>query len=1032
METLFGVPIGTLTAVLSVIFLIGAALFAVLALRNRVMFTVALRNIPRRRAQSLLIVVGLMLATVLFSASFGTGDTLAHSIRALALERIGMVDVLVFPGSSQAEGEYISDGTLAEVEAALEGQRVAGIMGVVQSPAAALSPSNSRSEPRVSVLGVDPSRMAGFDALLTAEGDALDVAALAEGDVYISTAVADGLDAEVGDRLHFFFSAIPTAVSVAGVYESGANPAGEESAVMVQDPLRRYLEHEGGYDYIAISAEGSLTGSAEETDAIVGALQSLVDADILRVEELKSDALEAADAVGGSLAAIFLIFGQFSIMAGILLIFLIFVMLAAERRRELGIMRAIGGQRAHVVRLFTFEGAAYSITAAAVGSVLGVAVGVVLTRAIGRVLSGFDIDITFAFRWQSLVLAFVLGMVTTFIVVLLAAGRTSALNIVRAVRDIPDPPGERPDFGGALREPYRRFFSGLGALARLRISGLRTATLGVSGAVFRAVWLSFGAGWGALVFGVLLILIGYGGKQLSTVMLGVSLALIGIPLILRHNFRLPDRPAYTSAGLLLVAWWLLPFDVVEQAFEGFNQGIEIFFLSGIMLVLGGVWTVMYNSDLIMRALLALFGRSRMLAPILRTSIAYPMAARFRTGMTLAMFAIIVFTLIVVGFITNAFSAAFDDYRRFSGGYDVSATVNFINPIDDIEAEIAANPNLSSIGFETVGSTSGLPVRVRQVQPAAQAEEADWFITGVDSQYALSNRYEIQARAPGYATDEDVWRAVAEGDDVIVVSPLLVPRREQFGPGGPMPDFQFEGFYAEDETLPDVFIEVRHFSGDDSVRLKVIGVLDDQALFVPTMITGHDHLLALEPDVPFLNYVFRLPNPALAESEAAAEALEVAFTQNGLQAVSLEREVAEATGVNIAFNRLLQAFMGLGLVVGIAALGVIAARSVVERRQQIGVLRAVGFQRGMVQLSFLLEASYIALLGIAIGLGLGVALSVSIVHEIGTTFEGVRFVVPWATIAVVVVVAYGASMLTTFLPARQAANVYPAEALRIAE
>ena len=269
METLFGVPIGTLTAVLSVIFLIGAAFFAILALRNRVMFKVALRNIPRRRAQSLLIVVGLMLATVLFSASFGTGDTLAHSIRTLALERIGMVDVLVFPGSSQEEGEYVSDDTLAEVEAALEGQRVAGIMGVVQRPAAALSPSNSRSEPRVAVFGFDPDRVAGFDALVTAEGDALDVAALAEGDVYISAAVADGLDVGVGDRLHFFFSAAPTAASVAGVYESGANPGGEESAVMAQDPLRRYLEHEGGYDYIAISAEGSLTDSAEETDAIV-------------------------------------------------------------------------------------------------------------------------------------------------------------------------------------------------------------------------------------------------------------------------------------------------------------------------------------------------------------------------------------------------------------------------------------------------------------------------------------------------------------------------------------------------------------------------------------------------------------------------------------------------------------------------------------------------------------------------------------------------------------------------------------------
>jgi putative ABC transport system permease protein len=72
--------------------------------------------------------------------------------------------------------------------------------------------------------------------------------------------------------------------------------------------------------------------------------------------------------------------------------------------------------------------------------------------------------------------------------------------------------------------------------------------------------------------------------------------------------------------------------------------------------------------------------------------------------------------------------------------------------------------------------------------------------------------------------------------------------------------------------------------------------------------------------------------------------------------------------------LVQAFMGLGLLVGIAALGVIAIRSVVERRQQIGVLRAIGFKRGMVQLGFLIESSFIAALGIAIGASLGVVLA----------------------------------------------------------
>jgi putative ABC transport system permease protein len=38
-------------------------------------------------------------------------------------------------------------------------------------------------------------------------------------------------------------------------------------------------------------------------------------------------------------------------------------------------------------------------------------------------------------------------------------------------------------------------------------------------------------------------------------------------------------------------------------------------------------------------------------------------------------------------------------------------------------------------------------------------------------------------------------------------------------------------------------------------------------------------------------------------------------------------------------------------------------------------------------------------------------------------------VPWGALVLVVVVGYAASLLTTFLPARRASKVYPAEALR---
>src|SRR5439155_5809223 len=103
-----------------------------------------------------------------------------------------------------------------------------------------------------------------------------------------------------------------------------------------------------------------------------------------------------------------------------------------------------------------------------------------------------------------------------------------------------------------------------------------------------------------------------------------------------------------------------------------------------------------------------------------------------------------------------------------------------------------------------------------------------------------------------------------------------------------------------------------------------------------------------------------------------------FLANGMQADSLKKLLGDTVAANLTFDRLIEGFMGLGLIVGVAALGVISARSVVERRQQIGVLRAIGFRRRMVQLAFLLESSFVALTSIVVGTGLGLAVAYSVI------------------------------------------------------
>ena len=123
-------------------------------------------------------------------------------------------------------------------------------------------------------------------------------------------------------------------------------------------------------------------------------------------------------------------------------------------------------------------------------------------------------------------------------------------------------------------------------------------------------------------------------------------------------------------------------------------------------------------------------------------------------------------------------------------------------------------------------------------------------------------------------------------------------------------------------------------------------------------------------------------------------------------------------------------MALGLLVGIAGLGVIAFRSVVERRQQIGMLRAIGYQRATVTLTFLLESSFVAVTGILSGVVGGAVLARNLLTSDSFT-EGaaIHFAMPWPEVITIVAVAFACSLLMTWWPSRGASRVPVAEALR---
>jgi putative ABC transport system permease protein len=839
------------------------------------MLKLGLRNIPRRRTQTVLIVVGLMLGTLIISAAFGTGDTMTYSFRSLALDSLGEADVLIHTG-----GPMSLIGPAIVIGDSADSMNYGGITFFNQSRFTTLSDQVA-------------SQQANQNA------SALLIDALAP--------VIDRRAAAPGHELELFLATDkPFRVIVRAVIRPGVLPG---SLLMNLAQVQSATNHPDQINAILVSNVGGSYSGSKHSQAVVKFLKTLVRGTNLQVNNDKEMILFAANLIGSIFTTIFVAFGSFSIAAALLLIFLIFIMLASERTQEMGVARAVGTRRRHLVQMFVFEGAAYDLVAALVGTLLGAGVGLATVGVMAARMKDITEISVFQLHHRieprSMIVAFCLGLLMTFVTVTISAWRVSRLNIVTAIRDLPPPP--HPDSG--LRslwvQQWRYLMDALRQLLHLRFHRTLKRLLW-DGPISTLTFL-----WALVIRGPLTILIGFAILRLNQNIrsaflyeLAVSFVIIGIGLTIRwilgeYHVRpvIRDRIAFSFAGIGLLLFWMLPMGTLRFLNPPSNKNNpELFILAGIMMIAGAVWTIIYNSDVLLGFLTWLLRPVHRLLPVVRIAIAYPMQYKVRTGLTIAMFALVIFMLVFmsvfVGLLNKALGQDLAD--EIAEGYDIETTASQMNPIPDLMAAILAKPELNPSDF----------LSIKKVQ-----------------------------------------------------------------------------FYWESEGS---YFRIKLAKGVDAKKI--------------------------------------------------ARALESAFVESGLTTVVIKEQIEAAMGMVRSILGLLQSFMGMGLIVGSASIGIISARAVVERRQQIGMLRAIGYRSWMIQWSFLIEASFVALLGILLGIGLGLILAYNFYNaeiassgpEAGMMFS---FSIPWANLALITAIAYGTSILTTFLPSWQAAHIYPAEALR---
>lgn len=1141
MEKLFGLEMMTIAAALSALLALVLVGLALLALRRPVFFKLGLRPIPRRRAQSVLIVTGLMLATLIITAAFVTGDTLSHSIRSVAIEGMGEIDETI-----QAGGGYFQFARYEALAEDLAGYPLVDrFLPAVSETAPVVNLTHRRSLGRASIMGLqaEDAWVLPREEVTGADGRELSLAALGPGEVYLNAAAAEALGAAPGDTLEIYTGSHPRQVTVRAVAARGETPR----LLVTLRQAQVMFNQRGKINVILVSNQGDALGGAVHSQAVTAHLRGLLSdpkvaaqlyafladdpavaqalrsaaageegntqADLLAlargleagslsaetrslladegladrvqsilvdtgwgsalqrerlarlfdnlselaVEDSKRDTLDSGDLAASAFTAIFVASGLFGIAAGLVLIFLIFVMLAAERKSEMGMARAVGAQRGHLVEMFVFEGTAYDLAAAAVGVALGVGVGLVIAVTLGQAFAGVGLGIRPNVSPRSLLVSFSLGMLVTFATVLASANRVSRLNIVSAIRDLPDPPRPPRYLRDRLLAPFHAVADGFKALFRLRIlRALRAWLFGLPGSLLRLAWLGFTGGPFTLLLGLALVLAGLQAASGSLFSMGVSFVIVGGGLVLRWILRglfgwaqrggprlrsspgslrpyawnageLAERVAFSLLGLALTVYWALPSRALQESLgiPEMSSGPEMLFISGIMIVGGAVLVLMYNTDLLLRLVLLALGRSPRFAPVLRMAIAYPLSSRFRTGMTIAIFAVVMFSVIFMATLFKVNDILLSDTEQFTGGFDLRVTTSSSNPISDLARAVARQPDLGRADYAVIASQVTLGGEFRQDQAARWAS---YPIQAVDAAYLDATEYGIGVMAEGYASAAEIWAAVRDHPGYAVVDRFAVPSRTTttLVIGGPT--FRLEGVYLEDETMQPIRLEARDPVSGTKFTVTVIGVLEQSALTGFGLITSQETVKqGLNIDLPAPTYFIRLAEGA--DPAATGAALESAFLKNGLESVDMVKEMRDAMATQYVFQWLLLGFLTVGLVVGVAALGVISTRAVVERRQQIGMLRALGFQREMVSWIFLVESSFVSLLGIGLGAGLALIPAAQMITDMAADIPGITFQAPWTEILLISGLAYAMTLLTTWLPAVQAARVLPAEALR---
>jgi ABC-type lipoprotein release transport system permease subunit len=738
----------------------------------------------------------------------------------------------------------------------------------------------------------------------------------------------------------------------------------------------------------------------------------------ITINQVKREGFESAEALE-IFPQMFLAFGAIIIAAGAIFVVNMMVTIVYNRRRELGILRAIGSRRKDVWAILTLEGMFYSFSASLLGTFLGIGVATGLASGLNgiwsNIVEGYKVPVHFTS--ESLFYAFIGGFFIGLIAISLASWKMTKQGITSSLRE-DEYSTRRPVYlkskdGKGKRKPsYSKMFLGL---------ILILAGLGVGSGPYYEPALADP------------------GISLIIILVAPILTIFGL-VILIEPYIASSKEALESGRVYkiwIIAGLVISGYVIVHSFFAFRDssvpGMALFFTAGLFLLFGllavmigllimknqseGDTVIPTNSDGTRGIGSEGSFRTAVNIMVLRNI----SRKKFRSISTIVMFSLIVFLIFALA--TNIMlqnSGRSQASELAGGGYDMlgesSLPLNFdLNNASSRRSYGLDSDILNTIDvtpMKSVGHEAGKCSNMNAIYPPR--------IYGIDNKFITENNFEFMRTKSGLS-EEEVWEEFQNFEENQVTG-INVADKSSRGTIPIIGDYEtLIWLYGGD--IGSIF-EINDDYGTTH-DLEVIAIINSP-VFAGSFImaeTDFDTIFPISGQLK--SFLITTTEP---DKETAKEQLQWELREFGMALITVDEMTEDSVGYVSAYMNLFQLYLYLGLTVGIAALGILSLKAISERHHEIGVLKAIGFRNRQIFSLFILENTYICTIGIIVGAITGIAMAFLSYPFWGLSrLEFELSYIVFLSITIISIILL--TNLLTFYPAYRASKFSSAEALR---